>query len=309
MMIDYTIQFYFAVAAGLAIGLAGLVNVLAPRLLWPGRLGLTAVAAGLPIAGLALLQNDSRLTLSAVGVVTGLLLVVGVAGSKPIVAIAARPAVRWAGLAVVGLAVVLGSGVWYERALDADAEDKIHEMELAESQPPLEVVATAAVTDHGHAVEVKRATATRPPDGTATLDESRLRTRNLLLSAIRLAPADDVSNCHGWVFTGGRYWVTGKQVDPIIAENGYYHVLAPAVGDLVVYRDPAGNVTHSAIVLALPDGLAPLVESKWGCLGVFLHPVDKSPYGMDFTFYRSPRIGHLLAGLATPATPGKVLLP
>jgi hypothetical protein len=303
MMMDYTNQFYLAVAVGLAVGLAGLMNVFTLRLRWPGRLGLTVVVAALPIAGLALLLPDPRLIVSAVGVVVSLLLIVGVAGSKPVVAVAARPAVRWTGLAA------LGSGVWYERALDADAEEKVRELELAESQPLLDVVATAAVTDRGHPVETKRPTAARPAGETATLDEARLRTHHLLLSVIRLAPADDVSNCHGWVFTGGKYWVGGKQVDPILTENGYSHVLAPAAGDLIVYRDSDGNVTHSAVVRATPAGLAPLVESKWGCLGVFLHPVDKSPYGTDFTCYRSPRVGHLLAGLTTPAGPAKVLLP
>jgi hypothetical protein len=36
-------------------------------------------------------------------------------------------------------------------------------------------------------------------------------------------------------------------------------------------------------------------------MGVFLHPADKCIYGNDYTFYRSPRSGHLLAGLGGPA--------
>ena len=309
MLPDYTIQFYVAVTVGLAVGLAGLVNVLAPRLRWYGRVGLTVVAAALPVAGLAFMQGNGRATVAAAGGAAALILAVAAVGSKPVLAMVSRPAFRWAGLAVVGLVAVIGSGVWYERALEADSDEKLDEVASSELPPPLELAGTAAMTDRGRAVELKRATAARAANETAGLDESRLRARNLLLTAIRLAPADDVSNCHGWVFTGGKYWVGGKQVDPILEENGYYHVLTPAVGDLVVYREPDGTVSHSAVVRATPVGLPPLVESKWGCLGVFLHPVDKSPYGTDFTCYHSLRPGHLLAGLSTPAATGKVVLP
>jgi hypothetical protein len=48
------------------------------------------------------------------------------------------------------------------------------------------------------------------------------------------------------------------------------------------------------------EGQPVLVESKWGNLGVFLHPADKTPYGTEFTFYRSARSGHLLVGVGGP---------
>ena len=32
---------------------------------------------------------------------------------------------------------------------------------------------------------------------------------------------DALSNCHGWVFTGGRYWIPIESVDTILNDNGY----------------------------------------------------------------------------------------
>jgi hypothetical protein len=118
---------------------------------------------------------------------------------------------------------------------------------------------------------------------------------------IRREPAADQSNCHGWVFTGGRYWVGGEAVAQILADNGYVVVTDPRPGDLAVYRDKADAVGHTAVVRYVADGMPPIVESKWAWMGVFLHPVDKSAYGTNVTYYRSPRDGHLLAGLGDTA--------
>jgi hypothetical protein len=103
------------------------------------------------------------------------------------------------------------------------------------------------------------------------------------------------SNCHGWVFTGGRYWVRGVTVEGILADNGYRKVATPRAGDLAVYRDSAGAILHTGLVRAtLPDRPV-LVESKWGAIGAFIHPVDVHPYdGSTCTYHRSPRDGHRL---------------
>jgi hypothetical protein len=65
---------------------------------------------------------------------------------------------------------------------------------------------------------------------------------------------------------------------------------------LVVYRQN-NTIAHTAVVRFLSEGQPILVESKWGSLGLFLHPIEKSAYGTEFTFHRSPRAGHLLVGL------------
>ncbi len=105
----------------------------------------------------------------------------------------------------------------------------------------------------------------------------------------RRGPASDASNCHGWVFTGGRYWVSGDSVEIILAE-GYRAVTEPRPGDLVVYREN-GVASHTAVVV---EGG---VEGKFGTHGVYAHAVDDSAYGSDFTYYRSGRAGHLLIGV------------
>ena len=52
-----------------------------------------------------------------------------------------------------------------------------------------------------------------------------------------------------------------------------------------------------------------MVEGKWGAMGTFLHPADKSIYGAEYAFYRSARGGHLLAGIGGPAGTGEVRPP
>lgn len=121
---------------------------------------------------------------------------------------------------------------------------------------------------------------------------------------IRLGPPDERANCHGWVFTGGRYLLGPDDVELILKENGYAEVSEPQPGDLVVYRQ-GGTVAHTAVVRYVTEGQPVLVAGKWGALGVFLHAADKSCYGTEYTFHRSTRRGHLLVGLGgEPGSPG-----
>jgi hypothetical protein len=112
---------------------------------------------------------------------------------------------------------------------------------------------------------------------------------------IRIAGPSTACNCHGWVYTGGRFAIQSRYIDDLLSDNGYVVVEQPQPDDLVIYRGPAGTVEHTGLVrLAGKDGLV-LVESKWGPLGVYLHPVDSQPYGTSRGFYRSPRAGHLVS--------------
>lgn len=87
----------------------------------------------------------------------------------------------------------------------------------------------------------------------------------------------------------------------ILRENGYKPVKEPAVGDLVAYRSGEA-IVHLGVVRYVSPQRPAIVEGKWGASGVFLHPVDRSIYGGDYVFLRSPRPGHLLEGLP-PETP------
>jgi hypothetical protein len=147
----------------------------------------------------------------------------------------------------------------------------------------------------------------------AGVEAELVRREGLELRLLRAGEPSWASNCHGWVFTAGRYLIDGDAVDLILQDNGYQRVEAPQAGDLIVYRSSAqGAVAHTGVVrVAAPDLL--LVESKWSELGVYLHrPEDYHPrLGLAYDYYRSPRHGHLLHGLeatrtAEPAAAGKL---
>lgn len=61
------------------------------------------------------------------------------------------------------------------------------------------------------------------------------------------------SNCHGYVFADGEYWIEPEEVDKILVGDAYAQLnlredsLRP--GDVVIYRDERGNAFHSAVVI------------------------------------------------------------
>lgn len=115
------------------------------------------------------------------------------------------------------------------------------------------------------------------------------------------------SNCHGWVFTGGRFQVGGADVEQILSDNGYVAVATPRPSDLIVYRDGTGAIVHTGLVKATgPDGFV-LVESKWGPLDIYWHTPHDQVYSQRYEYWRSPRAGHEL-GIVAPseAPPGTV---
>ena len=71
----------------------------------------------------------------------------------------------------------------------------------------------------------------------------------------------------------------------------------PRRGDLIVYRSPQGIILHSGIVSSVSPGGKVLVESKWHLFGRFRHAPAIGRHWTNYRYYRSPRNGHLLAGL------------
>lgn len=126
------------------------------------------------------------------------------------------------------------------------------------------------------------------------LPSSQAPLPQLAARRIVAGPSDPRANCHGWVFTGGKYYVAGESIDTILRENGYERVTVPHVDDLVVWRDPKQLPVHTGIVKAVGLDDFVLVESKWGHTGRYLHEPGHPGYSQDFAFYRSPRSGHLL---------------
>ena len=106
---------------------------------------------------------------------------------------------------------------------------------------------------------------------------------------IRMAESNPDSNCHGHVFAYDRHWVMGRYVDTILRENQYSEIDTPLEGDVILYRNFEGTPSHTGIIRGrLPDG-SPLVESKWGTLGIYLHPAIDCPYGRDqISYHRHP---------------------
>lgn len=241
--------------------------------------------------------SDRAGWLAAGGGAAGLL----VAATGPGLAafVARRPGVRWGGLAAAGMAVAVGAVAWYDYATDAAADRASQELAVICERPPTRPAATRVSTDRGTAVAVMEATDPRARAEMAVLEGRFLDTETVRNRVIRRQPADDRSNCHGWVFTGGRFWVSGAEVEPILTENGYAAVTTPQPGDLAIYRRD-GAVTHTAVVRYVTPGMPVLVEGKWGTTGVYLHDVDASVYGTEYTYYRAARATHVLAGLDSP---------
>jgi hypothetical protein len=150
----------------------------------------------------------------------------------------------------------------------------------------------SAITDEGSVLPVFHYD---PVQALEEAEHALLALEQYQLHVIRLSGPSDASNCHGWVFTGGQYGIRGPDVENLLADNGYQVAAEPQVGDLAVFREMDGKIAHTAVVrIAEPSGLL-VVESKWGPLGVYLHPVTSQPYGDRYAFYRSSRAGHLVS--------------
>jgi len=118
------------------------------------------------------------------------------------------------------------------------------------------------------------------------------RYSSLWAAVIQRAPPDERANCHGWVFTGGKYLLRGRGVEQILADNGYSVTDSPQPGDLVIYRDAQQSINHTALVRGVLDEGTVMVESKWGIDGRYLHRPEDQPYAPDFRYYRRSRPGH-----------------
>jgi hypothetical protein len=211
-----------------------------------------------------------------------------------------RPGVQATLTAAAGVVLAAGAfvtlGVEEQAVLDRDMD---HLLSVTYKPPVTEATADSATTDGGHHVYLGQACEQRAAPQISAAERQVLTNLGMGERVIRLAPASDVCNCHGWVFTGGRYWMSPDDVERILVDNGYQPVSDPRPGDLAIYR--AGQViTHTALVRTAGGGSPVLVEGKWGWMGVFLHPVGDSCYGTNYTFYRGPRSGHVLAGLGAP---------
>jgi hypothetical protein len=209
--------------------------------------------------------------------------------------------------AVLTVAMLRGSG----KPLSADAAGDLLDWVIPTEQYGLRAVqGKQVVTDRGRPVRLVARTRPAPvtPDLLAR-EAAVLRPHLLAAGLVRLAPPSADCNCHGWIFLDGRYWLPASDMNLILEDNGYEPVKTPRVGDLVVYRADDGEIAHSGVVLALEEGGAPLVQSKWADLGYYVHRAELRLFGRH-QFFHSPRTGHVLAGVqerAAAAAPSGVV--
>jgi hypothetical protein len=150
-----------------------------------------------------------------------------------------------------------------------------------------------AVTDKGEMLSLYRLSTTEEVFEEYMLGaEDKFKSFNHV--GIHREDADQHSNCHGWVFTAGRFLVKGRDVDRILCDNGYFAVTVPKPDDIVIYRDEDGLILHTALVQGvLRDGTV-IAESKWGVDERFLHLPEDQPYSQIYEYYRTERPSHLL---------------
>jgi hypothetical protein len=305
MSFEHFDRFFTFAAAGLGLLLAGGLNLALGRKggrVWL-RLVATLVVCAAVIAGLFAFTR-LELAVRAAGVLFGVLTIATLAGSgwvsRQLVALATyfrKPAPRWGLVAFGGLLVLVGSGVAFDRADQASIDQQMHNLDLAVGRPPAQPSERgSATTDRGTQIVLKEPKAPRDENELAGPELQVLRDSKTHDQVIRRSGPTDHSNCHGWVFTGGKFLLAPEDVEAIVKDNGYRETHEPQPGDLVVYRQ-SGAIAHTAIVRYVAEGQPVLVEGKWGTMGVFLHMADKSVYGTDYTFYRSARTGHLLVGI------------
>jgi hypothetical protein len=160
-------------------------------------------------------------------------------------------------------------------------------IEVADANVRLEQVRNVAlVTDRGREVPVFQV---KSWDAKASSSNSSPVAPGDALA--RHASPDTNSNCFGWIFTGGRYWLNDTAVETILEDNGYATVQTPAAGDLIVYRGDRNEIIHTGLVLGVFDDGLVLIESKWGIGGRFIHQPENQVFSGSYTYYHSRRLG------------------
>jgi hypothetical protein len=155
-----------------------------------------------------------------------------------------------------------------------------------------------ARTDRGVAVKLYHVAATALSEADVRHAEREMAAN--FPGAIVTAPPTLAHNCHGWIFAGGRCWVSQDDVETILRDNGYREVADPRPGDVVIFRGTAGAIVHSGIVRAT-RGDRVEVESKWGYMHRVRHEVAAQPFGSQWAYFHTERATHLIH-LAEPET-------
>jgi hypothetical protein len=258
-------------AAGAALAVAGL-----PLYTW-----WPATVLGLVMLGLAVLRSPVPAWLG-----------------RHLLRLASQPRLQAVALFLAGVGLIIAQAYQLDQQVEQELATTDQLLVAFTTPPALDPVAERpAFTDTGRQVELWRTRAKDDPEGIIEQELAFLRNLGLEQYVIRTSGVELQYNCHGWVFTGGRYWVKGSSVPDILRDNNYEVVSRPGPGDLAVYRSVSGEVMHTALVRAIREDGTILLESKWGRLGCFIHTDSRHAYGnCSCTYYRTGRGGHLLRG-------------
>jgi hypothetical protein len=291
-MTDFDRQLMILAPISLAIVAIGLVQILLPRLALAGRILLSGglLAGAFLVAATEVDDRRFAVASAAIGFASVGLAVVSRRRSFG----GLKPLPIGVGVAFAGLALLTLSVVRYENGLSAKIDGDSGDLELLGFLP--ERVADTerlAITDRGRSITLWRPKSAMSDDEIVSREVRSLKLAHASVEITRTAEGSVDSNCHGWVFTGGRAILANNEVDLILADNGYEITEQPRPGDLAIYRN-GETVSHTAIVRAVEPGRPVVVEGKWSWMGVYRHAVGDSIYGRQYAYYRSPRADHLL---------------
>ena len=109
--------------------------------------------------------------------------------------------------------------------------------------------------------------------------------------AIQRTPLSPTYNCHGLTFANRRTRIENTaEIHKIVDDDQYHEVPLPNVlpGDVAIYYAEDGDANHSGLVVDVPDTLGPIICSKWGAAGEYVHALRDCPkmYGPVIKFYR-----------------------
>lgn len=303
---------------GIVAAVTGLVGVFAPRrkagqswraALWTAA-GLVGVAAVSAVAGYPSIAIPGL----ALGVVWGGFALMRTSWptrlSHGVWSVVALPRLQAGALVLGGVGLVGWQIYALDRKLESDLLDTDSKLASMIDVADLEALADRkAYTDAGCAIPLwKLADGHLPVPAEA--EKTFIKKIGLELQLIQTFTSDLRSNCHGWVFTGGRHWIRGVMVPQILKDNRYEEVSRPVPGDLAIFRDNLDKVTHTALVRAVREDGTVLLESKWGKMSGYVHTATGHAYvGQKFSYYRTTRGSHLLRGLTDGQPDGPLPAP
>ena len=301
-MLDHTLNDRLFLSFSVALGfiVAGTGNALfGPRARWT-RAAIAAVGLGVSVVSVLALIPDYAVIIASSGAGGLLLSLAARSGVTRRAAAGAwdklcRPRLVWGLAALGGFALLGGEMLRFDLAERADLDEQESRFKTqTEVNPFVMLESRVGMTDRGNAIHLLTAGEAKSALELFEHEQSTLQSAQIQDYVIRRGPADDTSNCHGWVFAGGKFAILGHEVETILADNDYELVSEPYPGDLCVYRNGSNAVAHTALVRSVFDDGTILVEGKWGRYGVFLHPVERSVYGDNFGYYRTDRPIHIL---------------